>query len=88
MNKVLVCLDGSEFSKAVCDYGVEIAKKLNLPLVLLNVIEHSTISKNIDLSGNIGLGEKDELLEMLVDEDAKRSQEQISKGKAILKQMQ
>ena len=26
MNKVLVCLDGSEFSKAVCDYGIFIAK--------------------------------------------------------------
>ena len=88
MNKVLVCLDGSEFSKAVCDYGIFIAKNLNLPLVLLNVIEHSKISNIVDFSGNIGLGEKDELLEILIDEDAKRSQEQISKGKAILKQMQ
>lgn len=87
MNKVLVCLDGSEFSKAVCDYGIFIAKNLNLPLVLLNVIEHSKISNIVDFSGNIGLGEKDELLEILIDEDAKRSQEQISKGKAILKQL-
>ncbi|AYJ79536.1 universal stress protein [Aliarcobacter cryaerophilus ATCC 43158] len=88
MNKVLVCLDGSNFSKAVCDYGVFIAKNLDLPLVLLNVIEHSKISNVVDFSGNIGLGAKDVLLEILVDEDAKRSQEQISKGKAILKQMQ
>ena len=79
MNKVLVCLDGSELSKAVCDYGIFIAKNLNLPLVLLNVIEHSKISNIVDFSGNIGLGEKDELLEMLVDEDAKRSQEQKEK---------
>ena len=48
MNKVLVCLDGSEFSKAVCDYGIFIAKNLNLPLVLLNVIEHSKISNIVD----------------------------------------
>ncbi len=88
MNKVLVCIDGSDFSKAVCDYGVFIAKNLNLPLVLLNVVEHSKISNLVDFSGNIGFGAKDVLLEMLVDEDAKRSQEEILKGKAILKQMQ
>ena len=88
MNKVLVCIDGSDFSKAVCDYGVFIAKNLNLPLVLLNVVEHSKISNLVDFSGNIGFGAKDVLLEMLVDEDAKRSQEEILKGKFILKQMQ
>ncbi len=88
MNKVLVCIDGSDFSKAVCDYGVFIAKNLNLPLVLLNVVEHSKISNLVDFSGNIGFGAKDVLLEMLVDEDAKRSQEEILKGKVILKQMQ
>ncbi|MDX4047804.1 universal stress protein [Aliarcobacter skirrowii] len=88
MNKVLVCIDGPNFSKAVCDYGVFIAKNLNLPLVLLNVVEHSKISNLVDFSGNIGFGAKDVLLEMLVDEDAKRSQEEILKGKVILKQMQ
>ncbi|PRM99773.1 universal stress protein [Aliarcobacter cryaerophilus] len=88
MNKVLVCIDGSDFSKVVCDYGVFIAKNLNLPLVLLNVVEHSKISNLVDFSGNIGFGAKDVLLEMLVDEDAKRSQEEILKGKVILKQMQ
>ena len=81
MNKVLVCLDGSKFSKAVCDYGVEIAKKLNLPLVLLNVIEHSTISKNIDLSGNIGLGSKEDLLDELANEDMNQSKDLILKSK-------
>ena len=88
MNKVLVCLDGSKLSKAVCDYGIDIAKKLNLPLVLLNVIEHSTISKNIDLSGNIGLGSKDDLLDELANEDMNQSKDLILKGKVILKQMQ
>ena len=88
MNKVLVCLDGSKFSKAVCDYGVEIAKKLNLPLVLLNVIEHSNISKKVNLSGNIGLGSKDDLLEELANEEMNESKQLILKGKAILKEME
>ena len=88
MNKVLVCLDGSELSKAVCDYGIDIAKKLDLPLVLLNVVEHSHISKRVDLSGNIGLGSKDILLDELANEEMNESKQLISKGKTVLKEMQ
>jgi len=88
MNKVLVCLDGSNLSKAVCDYGIDIAKKLNLPLVLLNVIEHSHISKKINLSGNIGLGSKDDLLDELANEEMNESKQLIAKGKAVLKEME
>jgi nucleotide-binding universal stress UspA family protein len=88
MNKILVCLDGSNLSKAVCDYGIDIAKKLNQPLVLLNVIEHSNISKKVNLSGNIGLGSKDDLLEELANEEMNESKQLILKGKAILKQME
>lgn len=88
MNKVLVCLDGSNLSKAVCNYGIDIAKKLNLPLVLLNVIEHSNISKKVNLSGNIGLGSKDDLLEELANEEMNESKQLILKGKAVLKEME
>lgn len=88
MSKVLVCLDGSELSKTVCDYGVFIAKNLNLPLILLNVIEHSTTPKKIDLSGNIGLGSKDDLLDELTNEEMNESKQLITKGKAVLKEME
>lgn len=88
MNKVLVCLDGSKLSKAVCDYGIDIAKKLNLPLVLLNVIEHSHTSKKVNLSGNIGLGSKDDLLDELANEEMNESKQLITKGKAVLKEME
>lgn len=88
MSKVLVCLDGSRLSKAVCDYGIFISKNLNLPLVLLNVVEHSHISKKVNLSGNIGLGSKDDLLVELVNEEMQESKERIAKGKAVLKEMQ
>lgn len=88
MEKVLVCIDGSNFSKAVCDYGIDIAKKLDLPLVLLNVVEHSHISKKVNLSGNIGLGAKDDLLEELANEEMNESKQLITKGKTVLKQMQ
>lgn len=88
MNKILICLDGSNLSKAVCDYGIDIAKKLNLPLVLLNVIEHSHFSKKVNLSGNIGLGSKDDLLNELANEEMNESKQQILKGKAVLKEME
>lgn len=88
MNKVLVCLNGSKLSHAICDYGIFIAKKFDLPLVLLNVIEHTHISKKIDLSGNIGLGTKDDLLLELANEEISESRQLISKGKIILKEME
>ena len=88
MNKILVCIDGSKLSQAVCDYGIDIAKKLDLPLVLLNVIEHSNISKKVDLSGNIGLGSKDDLLDQLASEEMAQSKQQIAKGKTVLNDMQ
>lgn len=88
MNKVLVCLDGSKLSQAVCDYAIVIAKKLDLPLVLLNVVEHFNISNKVNLSGNIGLGAKDDLLEELANEEMLQSKQQIAKGKTVLKQMQ
>lgn len=86
--KILVCIDGSALSKSVCDYGVFLAKKLDLPLVLLNVIEHSHISKKLDLSGNIGLGARDDLLEELSQEEEIESKELIKKSKSTLKELE
>ncbi len=83
--KVLVCIDESSYCKAACDYGVYISKLLNLPLVLLNVIDHKHISKNVNLSGNIGLGSRENLLEELSKEEQEESKELISVGKSLLK---
>lgn len=88
MKKILVCIDGSKLSKDVCDYGIEIAQKLDLPLILLNVVEHSHTTKKINLSGNIGLGSKDALLEELADEELQESKKLIARGKTILQEMQ
>jgi nucleotide-binding universal stress UspA family protein len=86
--KVLVCLDGSLLSKAVCDYGIFVAKNLNLPLILLNVVEHSHISKKVNLSGNIGFGSKDALLDDLANEEMQESKKLIAKGKVVLIEME
>ncbi|MBE0490871.1 MAG: universal stress protein [Sulfurospirillum sp.] len=84
--KILVCLDGSKLSKAVCDYGIFISKTLDLPLVLLHVVEHSHIPSKLNLSGNLSLGIRDDLLEEFVSEEMSESKKLIQKGKAILQE--
>lgn len=82
---VFACVDNSQHSVSVCDYGIHIAKELDMPLVLLNAIEHTYISSKTDLSGSIGFGEREDLLKVLSDEDEIESKELINKGKEILK---
>lgn len=81
---IFACVDGYKFSNSVCEYGIEISKNTQIPLKLLNTIEHSHKSNKVDFSGNLGLGEKDELLEELSNEDEKESKALINNGKELL----
>ncbi|MBW6488872.1 universal stress protein [Sulfurimonas sp.] len=84
---VFACVDGSKYSEAVCDYALHIAKELNLTLVLLNTIEHPNASSVTNLSGNIALGERDDLLQELSLEDAHKNRDRINNGKDLLKEL-
>lgn len=84
MSYVLCCVEGENFSQSVCDYAVLISNNMELPLKFLNIIEHSSKSDKLDLSGNIKLGEKDDILEKLTLEEATRSKLAIKKGKELL----
>lgn len=84
--KILVCVDDSLYSKSSCEYGIFVAKMLDAPLVLLNVVEHPHTTKNMNLSGNIGLGAKDDLLEELTNEEAQTSKILIANGRKILQE--
>lgn len=81
---VFACVDGSKYSEAVCDYALEIAEQLELPLVLLNTIEHPNASSVTDLSGNLNLGERDDLLEELSEEDAVKNRQTRTRGRELL----
>ena len=85
--KILVCVDGSFYSKSACDYGIFIAKMLNIPLILLNVVEHQHVAKNASLAGNIGLGSRDTLLEELTNEEAQTSKTLIANGRKVLQEL-
>ncbi|QOG12379.1 universal stress protein [Arcobacter sp. FWKO B] len=83
-NFILTCIDGSVLGEAVCDYGCWIAKYTGAPLKLLNIVEHNNKCDNPDLSGSIGLGAKDDLLEDLATCEESRSKLQIQKNKEAL----
>jgi len=86
--KIIACVDGSFLSEAVCDFGAFFSKTLGLPLELLSVVEHLHVSAQMNLSANIGLGARDDLLETLIDEDKSESKKAISEGKKMLLALQ
>lgn len=89
MNKhrtiVLACIDGSTFSAAVVDYAAWAAGTLAAPLTLLHHIEHR-VTPIPDLSGNIGLGAREELLEELIHLEERRSKIMLQQGELMLKE--
>jgi nucleotide-binding universal stress UspA family protein len=84
---ILACVDGSTYSEAVRDYGVHFAKSTKIPLTLFNTVEHFKPRQSRDLSGNITLGGRDELLEFLVEEDHDKSKADINFGRQILENL-
>src|SRR5690625_3754193 len=82
---VLACIDGSEYSEAVVDYAAWVAQVTGAPLNLLQNIEHR-VTPIPDLSGNIGLGAREELLEELALLEERRSRILIQQGEVMLEQ--
>lgn len=81
---VLACIDGSAISAAVCDYSAWIAQRVDAPLKLLHNIEHQETPVTSDLTGNIGLGTQEHLLEDLTQLEQQRSKILMQQGKLIL----
>jgi len=81
---VLACIDGSAISSAVCDYSAWIAQRVDAPLKLMHNIEHQETPVTSDLTGNIGLGSQEHLLEDLTLLEQQRSKLLMQKGKLIL----
>ncbi|AZZ91775.1 universal stress protein [Hahella sp. KA22] len=81
---VLACIDGSNFSRAVCDYAAWIAQRVGAPLKLLHNIEHREAPAVSDLTGSIGLGSREKLLAELTDLEQRRSKILLQEGKLML----
>lgn len=88
MTNVIACIDGSNVTSAVCDASGWAAFQLNAPVILLHVLDKSAYPIESDLSGNIGLGTREHLLNEMVELEARRGKLALEQGKYMLQDAQ
>ncbi|WP_445425329.1 universal stress protein [Alishewanella sp. HL-SH06] len=81
---VIACIDPSPYAEAVCDYAVWAAKQLQAPLTMLHAIDKAQHTQTPDLSGSIGLGSQEVLLQQLAELDEKHSKLALERGRLML----
>ncbi|MDR9437676.1 MAG: universal stress protein [Thiohalophilus sp.] len=84
MPNVIACIDGTEVSTAVSDCAAWASLQLEAPLILLHVLDKSEYPAQTDLSGNIGLGSRETLLQELAELDEKRGKLAMEQGRLML----
>jgi nucleotide-binding universal stress UspA family protein len=85
MNKIYACIDGSSNTAAVVDWAAWCAMQTAVPLELLHVLEkRPERAVAHDLSGAIGLGSQELLLNELTELDARRSALEQQAGSQLL----
>lgn len=85
MNKVYACIDGRSNTLSVIDWSTWSAQRLQAPLEFLHVLErHPERSTTRDLSGAIGLGAQESILQGLSDSDAAHSKAAVELGRQLL----
>lgn len=84
MANVMACIDGSRSALAVCDYAAWASRRLDAPLEFLHVLGKSDYPVPADLSGNIGLGSREHLLQELAELDEKRGRLALEQGRLML----
>lgn len=82
---VLACIDNSRFNSAVVDYAAWVSRTVNNPLKLLHNIERRQTPQS-DLSGNIGLGARERLMEELTELEAQSAKASMQHGKQMLEE--
>ncbi|MDO9466200.1 MAG: universal stress protein [Thiobacillus sp.] len=84
MSQVIACIDGSSITLAVCDYAAWASRQMDAPLDFLHVLGRSEYPIPADLSGNIGLGSRETLLQELAELDEKRGRVALEQGRHML----
>ncbi|UYG06916.1 universal stress protein [Halomonas sp. M4R1S46] len=82
--QVMAAIDGSQFSEGVCDYAAWASLALEAPLTFLHVVDNHPQTAEADLSGNIGLGSREHLLEELSHLDEQRAKVAQEQGRLML----
>ncbi|MCE0733045.1 universal stress protein [Halomonas sp. G15] len=83
--QVMAAIDGSKFSEGVCDYAAWASLALGAPLTFLHVNDNHPQTAETDLSGNIGLGSREHLLEELSQLEERRAKVAQEQGRLMLK---
>mgnify|MGYP000561906681 CR=1 FL=1 len=84
MTNIFACIDGSPAMTAVCDAAAWAAANNGLPVTLLHVLEKNEYEGESDLSGAIGLGSREQLLEELAELDHRRSRLAQEQGAEVV----
>jgi len=84
MSHVIACIDGTDVSTAVSDYAAWSSLSLDVQLILLHVLDKSDYPVQSNLSGNIGLGSRETLLQELAELDEKRGRLALEQGRIML----
>ena len=83
--KLIVLVDGSIYSRSVCDHAAWIAARAGLAVELMHVLgRREAGGGGGDLSGSIALGARSALLEELSALDERRAKLAVQRGRAIL----
>ncbi len=81
---VLAAIDGSHYSESVCDYAVWAATALWAPLRFLHTVDNHAQVAEPDLTGHLGLGTREHLLEQLSDIEEQRGKLAREQGRLML----
>lgn len=85
MTMVLTCIDGSRYSASVCEHAAWAATRMDASVILLHVHDrHLERGMDFDLSGSLGAGEQEDLLEELTSLDEERGRLAQKRGRMIL----
>ncbi|WP_397475117.1 universal stress protein [Pusillimonas sp.] len=87
MTKITACVDGANYTEAVCDYAAWAAMRVDAALEFLHVLVPSP-QERLDASGSIGLGAHETLLAELADLDQRRNTLAREHGQRILESAQ
>lgn len=81
---IIACVNGVPPTEAISKYAAWIAKCSNKELKLFHTIDHEELEHNSDLSGNIGLGARDDLLKEMISLEHEHKKILNKKGRLIL----
>jgi len=81
---VTACIDESHYAGAVCDAAAWASLRLDAPLTFIHAIDRTARPATADVSGQIGLGSREHLLEELAQLDEKRGKLAQEQGRLML----